>query len=102
MSLRELLYDYGGGTLSAVGPFARCRWAVRSGPIGRESRFDTPLDYEMFAAAGGMLGHGGIVVFDDTRGHGCPGPIRNGILCDRVLWQMHPLSHRLDPRRGGD
>ena len=27
---------------------------------------DTPLDYEQFAQAGGMLGHGGVVVFDDT------------------------------------
>ena len=39
------------------------------GPLGAylpESKFDTPLDYEAFAAGGGMLGHGGIVVFDDT------------------------------------
>jgi formate dehydrogenase iron-sulfur subunit len=39
------------------------------GPLGAylpPSQFDTPLDYEAFAAAGGMLGHGGIVVFDDT------------------------------------
>ena len=31
-----------------------------------ESQFDTPLDYEAFAAIKAMLGHGGIVVFDDT------------------------------------
>ena len=39
------------------------------GPLGAylpESQFDTPLDYEAFAAIGAMLGHGGIVVFDDT------------------------------------
>jgi len=31
-----------------------------------ESQWDTPLDYESFAAVGAMLGHGGVVVFDDT------------------------------------
>ena len=66
MTLRELLYDYGGGTLSAAGRSAPCRWAARSGAYLPESQFDTPLDYEAFAAIKGMLGHGGIVVFDDT------------------------------------
>jgi formate dehydrogenase iron-sulfur subunit len=39
------------------------------GPLGAyfpESLLDTPLDYEAFIEAGGLLGHGGIVVFDDT------------------------------------
>ena len=39
------------------------------GPLGAylpESQWDTPLDYEEFAAIGAMLGHGGVVVFDDT------------------------------------
>ncbi len=39
------------------------------GPLGAyfpASMLDTPLDYEAFAARKGMLGHGGIVVFDDT------------------------------------
>ncbi len=31
-----------------------------------ESMLDTPLDYEVFAREGGLLGHGGIVVFDET------------------------------------
>ena len=41
----------------------------RGGPLGAylpESQFDTPLDYEAFAALGAMIGHGGVVVFDDT------------------------------------
>ena len=63
--LRELLYDYGGG--SATGRPIR---AVQvGGPLGAflpESQFDTPLDYEAFASIGAMVGHGGIVVFDDT------------------------------------
>ena len=39
------------------------------GPLGAyfpEGLFDTPLDYEAFAARRGLLGHGGVVVFDDT------------------------------------
>jgi formate dehydrogenase iron-sulfur subunit len=65
VTLRELLYDYGGGTRSG----RPIRAVQVGGPLGAywpESKFDTPLDYEAFAQAGGMLGHGGIVVFDDT------------------------------------
>ncbi len=65
LTLRELLYDYGGGSLSG-----RPIKAVQvGGPLGAylpESQFDTKLDYEAFADIQGMLGHGGIVVFDDT------------------------------------
>jgi len=65
LTLRELLYDYGGG--SATGRPIR---AVQvGGPLGAylpESQFDTPIDYEAFVAIKGMLGHGGIVAFDDT------------------------------------
>jgi formate dehydrogenase iron-sulfur subunit len=65
ITLRELLYDFGGGTLSG----RPIRAVQVGGPLGAywpEAKFDTPLDYEAFAQAGGMLGHGGIVVFDDT------------------------------------
>jgi len=65
LTLRELLYDFGGGSASG----RPIRAVQVGGPLGAylpESRFDTPLDYEAFAAAGGMIGHGGVVVFDDT------------------------------------
>jgi formate dehydrogenase iron-sulfur subunit len=65
MTLRELMIDFGGGTLSG----RPIRAVQVGGPLGAylpESQFDTPLDYEAFAAIKGMLGHGGIVVFDDT------------------------------------
>jgi formate dehydrogenase iron-sulfur subunit len=65
VSLREILYDYGGGTLSG----RPIRAVQVGGPLGAympESQFDTPLDYEAFAAIKAMLGHGGIVVFDDS------------------------------------
>jgi formate dehydrogenase iron-sulfur subunit len=65
VSLRELLYDYGGG--SATGRPIR---AVQvGGPLGAyipASQFDVVIDYEALAGIGALLGHGGIVVFDDT------------------------------------
>jgi formate dehydrogenase iron-sulfur subunit len=65
VTLRELLYDYGGGCASG-----RPIKAVQvGGPLGAylpESQWDLPLDYEAYAAVGGTVGHGGIVVHDDT------------------------------------
>lgn len=65
VTLRQMLHDFGGGT--ATGRPIR---AVQvGGPLGAyipESRFDMPLDYEAFIAAGAMIGHGGIVAFDDS------------------------------------
>ncbi len=65
VTLRELLYDFGGGSLSG-----RPLRAVQvGGPLGAylpESQFDTKVDYEAFGAIGAMLGHGGIVAFDDS------------------------------------
>ena len=65
VTLRQLIEDYGGGTRSG-----RPLRAVQvGGPLGAyfpDALLDTPMDYEAFTAAGGLLGHGGIVVFDDT------------------------------------
>ncbi|MET3517635.1 formate dehydrogenase iron-sulfur subunit [Pseudacidovorax sp. 1753] len=65
VTLRELLVDWGGGTASG-----RPVKAVQvGGPLGAyvpESRWDVPLDYEAYAAMGAVVGHGGIVVHDDT------------------------------------
>ncbi|HEX7927833.1 MAG TPA: NADH-ubiquinone oxidoreductase-F iron-sulfur binding region domain-containing protein, partial [bacterium] len=65
VTLRELLYDYGGGSASG----RPIRAVQVGGPLGAylpESQFDTPIDYEAFAALKAMVGHGGIVAFDDT------------------------------------
>ncbi len=65
LTLRELLYDFGGGSASG----RPIRAVQVGGPLGAylpEAQFDTPLDYEAFAANWTVLGHGGIVVFDDT------------------------------------
>jgi len=65
VTLGELVNDIGGGTLSG-----RSVRAVQvGGPLGAyfpPALFDTPFDYEAFAARDGLIGHGGIVVFDDT------------------------------------
>jgi formate dehydrogenase iron-sulfur subunit len=65
ITLGELVNDIGGGT--ATGRPVR---AVQvGGPLGAyfpPALFDTPFDYEAFAARDGLIGHGGVVVFDDT------------------------------------
>jgi formate dehydrogenase iron-sulfur subunit len=65
LTLGELVYDFGGGTRSG----RPLRAVMCGGPLGAyfpESLLDTPIDYESFAERGGLLGHGGVVVFDDT------------------------------------
>ena len=65
VTIRDLIEVFGGGTLSGK-PF---RTAQIGGPLGAyisEDMLDLPMDYETLAAAGAMVGHGGIVVFDDT------------------------------------
>jgi formate dehydrogenase iron-sulfur subunit len=65
VSLRDLIFGFGGGTASG-----RPVKAVQvGGPLGAyvpESQWDLPLDYEAYAAVGAVVGHGGIVVHDDT------------------------------------
>jgi formate dehydrogenase iron-sulfur subunit len=64
-TLREIVEDFGGGTASG-----RPVKAVQvGGPLGAyfpESMLDLPLDYEALAVEKGLLGHGGVVVFDDS------------------------------------
>ncbi len=65
ITLGEVIEDFGGGTASGR-PF---RAAQVGGPLGAyfpKEFLDIPLDYEAFAAREGLLGHGGIVVFDDS------------------------------------
>ncbi|WP_460418603.1 formate dehydrogenase beta subunit [Pseudomonas sp. microsymbiont 2] len=65
LTLRELVEGYGGGTASG----RPIKAAQVGGPLGAwvpPEQFDTPLDYEAFAALGAMLGHGGVVLADDT------------------------------------
>ncbi len=65
ITLNELVHDIGGGTASG-----RPVKAVQvGGPLGayiHPGRFDIPFDYEAYTVADALIGHGGIVVFDDS------------------------------------
>lgn len=64
LTVRELIEDFGQGTLSGR-PF---RAVQIGGPLGAylsENELDTPLTYEAMAEIGAGIGHGGLVVFDD-------------------------------------
>ena len=65
ISLREVVETFGAGTRSGR-PLRAIQVGGPPGAYLPESRWDTPLDYESFAAIGAMLGHGGVVLFDDT------------------------------------
>ncbi len=65
ITLGELVEDIGSGTRSG----RPVRAVQVGGPLGAyfpRTLFDTPFDYEAFAARDGLIGHGGVVVFDDT------------------------------------
>ena len=65
ITLGDMLERFGGGTASG----RPVRAVQVGGPLGAylpPHQFYLPLDYEAFAEAGAMVGHGGIVVFDDT------------------------------------
>ena len=65
LTLREVLHDYGGGSASG----RPIRAVQAGGPLGAyvpAKDFDMALDYEAFMQRGAMVGHGGIVAFDDT------------------------------------
>jgi formate dehydrogenase iron-sulfur subunit len=64
LTVKELVYDYGGGSASG----RPVRAVQIGGPLGAylpASEFDTPLEYEALSARSALLGHGGVVVFDD-------------------------------------
>jgi NADH-quinone oxidoreductase subunit F len=61
MTLREVIYDIGGGTLK---PFKAVQTGGPSGGCLSEEFLDTPIDYEHLAAAGSIMGSGGLIVVD--------------------------------------
>jgi formate dehydrogenase iron-sulfur subunit len=65
ITLGELVEGFGGGTRSG----RPVRAVQVGGPLGAylaTSQFSVPMDYEAFTEIGAMVGHGGVVVFDDT------------------------------------
>ena len=101
ITLRELIYDIGGGTESG-----RPVKAVQvGGPLGayiHPDQFDIRFDYEEYTAADALIGHGGITVFDDTADMGAHGALRDGVLRRRKLRQVHPVPHRRGARGRAD
>ncbi|MFC1703217.1 NADH-ubiquinone oxidoreductase-F iron-sulfur binding region domain-containing protein [Candidatus Omnitrophota bacterium] len=65
MSLREIIYDIGGGASNGN----KIKAVQTGGPSGGclpESKFDLPVDFEALADAGSMVGSGGMVVMDEA------------------------------------
>lgn len=65
LTLGEIVDTIGGGTASG----RPVRAVQVGGPLGAyfpRALFDTPFDYEAFAAKDGLIGHAGITVFDET------------------------------------
>ncbi len=100
LTLGEIVDDIGGGTATG-----RPVKAVQvGGPLGAyfpRELFDTPFDYEAFAAKDGLIGHAGLVVFDDTVDMLKQARFAMEFCAVEVLRQVHALPYRLDPRRRG-
>ncbi len=99
VTLGELVNDIGGGTLSG----RPVRAVQVGGPLGAyfpPSLFDTPFDYEAFAAKDGLIGHGGVVVFDDTVDMSRQARFAMEFCAVGIMRQMHPVPHRLGARHG--
>src|SRR5471030_2035471 len=96
LTLRELVEGYGGGTASG----RPLKAAQVGGPLGAwvpPVHFDTPLDYEAFANIGAMLGHGGVVVADDTldMAHMARFALQYGSLCALGGMTSYPVASAL-------
>ncbi len=98
VTLNQLLYDFGGGSASG----RPIRAVQVGGPLGAyipASQFDTPLDYEAFTGIGALVGHGGIVAFDDTVDMMRMARYAMEFLRRGDPAAMHAVPHRLDARR---
>ena len=100
ITLGELVDEVGGGTRSG----RPIRAVQVGGPLGAyfpRTLFDTPFDYEAFAAREGLIGHGGIVVFDDTVDMAKQARFAMEFCAIEFLRQVHAVPCRLDARHGG-
>ncbi len=98
ITLGELIDDVGGGTASG----RPVRAVQVGGPLGAyfpRALFDTPFDYETFAARDGLIGHGGIVVFDDSVDMSKQARFAMEFCAIEILRQVHAMPHRFDARR---
>ncbi|MFA6912967.1 MAG: NADH-ubiquinone oxidoreductase-F iron-sulfur binding region domain-containing protein, partial [Proteiniphilum sp.] len=63
-TLREIIYEIGGGIKNGK-KFKAVQTGGPSGGCLTEKHLDTPIDYESLAAAGSMMGSGGMIVLDE-------------------------------------
>ena len=99
LTVNQLVYDYGGGR-RAAGPV---RAVQIGGPLGAylpKSEFDTPLEYEALTAKNALLGHGGVVVFDDTVDMAHMARFALEFCAVESCGKCTPCRVGLDPRRG--
>ena len=101
LTLRELVFDIGGGTSSG-----RPVKAIQvGGPLGAyvpESEWDLPLDYDAYTAKGLVLGHGGIVVHDDRTDMAQLARFAMEFCAVESCGKCTPCRIGLDARRRGD
>jgi NADH:ubiquinone oxidoreductase subunit F (NADH-binding) len=65
MSLREIIFDIGGG-MSGESPFKAAQTGGPSGGCVPAEHLDTPVDYESLMKLGSIMGSGGLIVMDET------------------------------------
>ncbi len=98
VTLGELVEEIGGGTASG----RPVRAVQVGGPLGAyfpRALFDVPFDYEAFAKADGLIGHGGIVVFDDTVDMAKQARFAMEFCAIEFVRQVHAMPRRFDARR---
>ena len=98
VTLGELVDDVGGGTFTG----RPVRAVQVGGPLGAyfpRALFDTPFDYEAFAARDGLIGHGGIVVFDDSVDMAKQARFAMEFCAIEFCGKVYAVPDRLDPRR---
>lgn len=65
ITLREIIYDIGGG-IQGGKKFKAVQTGGPSGGVITENELDTPIDYDSLLGIGSMMGSGGMIVMDET------------------------------------
>jgi NADH:ubiquinone oxidoreductase subunit F (NADH-binding)/Pyruvate/2-oxoacid:ferredoxin oxidoreductase delta subunit len=103
-TLREIIYDIGGGIIDGR-PFKGVQTGGPSGGCLPESSLDLPVDFDSLTAAGSMMGSGGMIVMDDKT---CMVDVARYFLqflvsescgkcvpCREGLYQLHKLTIKI-------
>ena len=108
-TLREIIYDIGGG-IQDDRPFKAVQTGGPSGGCLPEDKLDLPVDFDSLTEAYSMMGSGGMIVMDD---HTCVVDVAKYFLsflveescgkcvpCREGLYQLHALANRITDGRG--